>query len=58
MKKYDVVIIGAGPAGIGMCINVKRFWCRKDDLLERGQVDETFDKWPEEIEIYYSIIYN
>ena len=49
MKKYDVVIIGAGPAGIGMCSMLKDFGVEKMTILERGKVGETFDKWPEEM---------
>ena len=29
MEKYDVVIVGAGPSGIGMCSMLKDFGVQK-----------------------------
>ena len=46
MRSVDVIIVGAGAAGIGMAIEL----CRIEDLdfgvLERDRVGETFRRWP------------
>ena len=49
MKKYDVVIIGAGPAGIGMSSMLKDFGLKDMLVVEKGKVGQTFDMWPEEM---------
>ena len=49
MEKYDVVIIGAGPAGIGMSSMLKDFGIKKMLVVEKGKVGQTFDMWPEEM---------
>ena len=49
MKNYDVVIVGAGPAGVGITSMLKDFGVENMTLLEKGKVGETFDKWPEEM---------
>ena len=46
MKNYDVVIVGAGPAGVGITSMLKDFGVENMTLLEKGKVGETFDKWP------------
>ena len=49
MKNYDVVIVGAGPAGVGITSMLNDFGVENMTLLEKGKVGETFDKWPEEM---------
>ena len=49
MKNYDVVIVGAGPAGVGISSMLKDFGVENMIVLERGKIGETFDKWPEEM---------
>ena len=49
MEKYDVVIVGAGPSGIGMCSMLKDFGVESMTVIDKGKVGETFDKWPEEM---------
>ena len=49
MEKYDVVIVGAGAAGIGMASMLKDFGIEKMLVLEKDKVGSTFDKWPEEM---------
>jgi len=49
MENYDVVIVGAGPAGVGITSMLKDFGIENMVVLERGKVGETFDKWPEEM---------
>ncbi|MEO1408041.1 MAG: NAD(P)-binding domain-containing protein, partial [Pseudomonadota bacterium] len=47
MKKHPVIIIGAGPAGIGVGALLAR--CAIPALiLERGKIGESFLRWPEE----------
>ncbi|MEM1105152.1 MAG: NAD(P)/FAD-dependent oxidoreductase [Pseudomonadota bacterium] len=47
MKKYPVIIIGAGPAGIGVAALLAR--CAIPALiLERGRIGESFLQWPKE----------
>ena len=44
-KKFDVVIVGAGPAGLGVGILLKKL-----DLdfiiLEKNSIGASFKKWP------------
>ena len=49
MKNYDVVIVGAGPAGVGISSMLKDFGVENMIVLERGKIGETFDKLPEEM---------
>ena len=44
MKNYDVVIVGAGPAGVGISSMLKDIGIEKMIVLERNQVGDTFDK--------------
>ncbi|MEM6899583.1 MAG: NAD(P)-binding domain-containing protein [Pseudomonadota bacterium] len=47
MKKHPVIIIGAGPAGIGIGALLSR--CAIPALiLERGRIGESFLQWPSE----------
>ncbi|WP_404456339.1 NAD(P)/FAD-dependent oxidoreductase [Oceanobacillus kapialis] len=46
---YDVVIVGAGPSGIGVGSLLKEMGCENFVLLEKGQVGESFRKWPKEM---------
>ncbi|MFD1173158.1 NAD(P)/FAD-dependent oxidoreductase [Oceanobacillus picturae] len=48
-KLYDVVIVGAGPSGIGVGSILKEMGCESFVLLEKGQVGESFRKWPKEM---------
>tara|TARA_B100000519_G_scaffold72768_1_gene62678 strand:- start:223 stop:1401 length:1179 start_codon:yes stop_codon:yes gene_type:complete len=49
LEIYDVVIVGAGPSGIGIASMLKDFGVEKMVVLERTEVAATFDKWPEEM---------
>ena len=47
-KKYDVIIIGAGPSGIGTAIALKEMGVKNVVILERYSVGESFKRWPKE----------
>jgi len=49
MSKYDVVIVGAGPAGIGVAAMLKELGVQRMVILERETVGATFTKWPKEM---------
>ena len=49
MENYDVVIVGAGAAGVGIASMLKDFGVEKMVVLERDEVGATFDKWPKEM---------
>ena len=51
MKKVDVAIIGAGPAGIGISAMLDELGVKKQVVLERKRIGESFDKWPEEMRL-------
>ena len=49
MRKYDVVIVGAGPAGIGIAAMLKELGVQEMTVLEREEVGATFTRWPKEM---------
>ena len=49
MENYDVVIVGAGAAGVGIAAMLKDFGVDKMLIIERDQVGTTFEKWPDEM---------
>ncbi|NYT76467.1 NAD(P)-binding domain-containing protein [Alcaligenaceae bacterium] len=46
IKKTDVVIVGAGPAGIGVALALEKLPGIKYVILESHQVGESFRRWP------------
>ncbi|EHJ57127.1 hypothetical protein HMPREF9318_00814 [Streptococcus urinalis FB127-CNA-2] len=46
MKKYDIIIVGAGASGIGMACALRRFNISNFLVLEKGQIGDSFIKWP------------
>ncbi|MBK5011943.1 NAD(P)-binding domain-containing protein [Pseudomonas sp. S60] len=46
MRSVDVVIVGAGPAGIGMAMALQQVRGLECEVLERGQLGESFRLWP------------
>ena len=51
MRQFDVVIVGAGPAGIGIAAMLKDLGLKRMIVLEREKVGATFDKWPKEMQL-------
>ncbi|MBQ4835508.1 NAD(P)/FAD-dependent oxidoreductase [Pseudoalteromonas luteoviolacea] len=49
MIETQVVIVGAGPAGLGCAALLKQMGIKGKDLivLERGEIGESFLRWPE-----------
>lgn len=43
-----ITIIGAGAAGIGMGVALKQLGCQDFQILERGEIGESFQNWPME----------
>ena len=48
-QSYDVVIVGAGAAGIGCGVVLKELGLERFTILERHQVGASFSRWPEEM---------
>ncbi|MEM8981825.1 MAG: NAD(P)/FAD-dependent oxidoreductase [Pseudomonadota bacterium] len=46
MQSVDVIIVGAGPAGIGMAMELKRIGGLTYAILEKDRVGESFRRWP------------
>ncbi len=47
LKTIDVIIVGAGPAGIGVAVVLKRMGINFL-ILEKEEIGASFKKWPEE----------
>jgi len=43
----DVVIVGAGAAGIGCAVVLRAVGAQRLAVLERGRVGQSFEQWPE-----------
>lgn len=48
-KSYDVIVVGAGAAGVGVGMALKRVGVKSMTLLERAKVGESFRRWPKEM---------
>lgn len=46
MQSIDVVIVGAGPAGIGMAMELCKLEGLEFAVLERDRIGESFRRWP------------
>ncbi len=51
MKNTSVVIVGAGPAGLGCAVLLKQMGIKADEMLifEAKTIGSTFEAWPEEM---------
>ena len=47
-SKVDVVVVGGGPAGIGVAVALRAAGVDDVLVLERGAIGESFRKWPTE----------
>lgn len=50
MRRFDVVIVGAGPAGVGIAAMLQELGVERMVILEREKIGATFDQWPEEMQ--------
>lgn len=48
-KIYDVIIVGAGPSGIGVATLLQQMNCTSYFILEKEDVGASFLRWPEEM---------
>jgi putative flavoprotein involved in K+ transport len=48
MNNFDVIIVGAGAAGIGIAVALKDFGISNFIILERNEIGSSFKKWPKE----------
>jgi putative flavoprotein involved in K+ transport len=46
-KSFDVVVVGAGAAGVGAGMALQSVGVSSMVILERGEVGESFRRWPE-----------
>ena len=46
MRSLDVVIVGAGPAGIGMAMELGKVPGLEFGVLESNRIGESFRRWP------------
>ncbi|NJK51931.1 MAG: NAD(P)-binding domain-containing protein [Leptolyngbyaceae cyanobacterium SU_3_3] len=46
---YDVIVVGAGAAGIGVGVVLKDLGLENFAILERHQIGESFRRWPQEM---------
>ncbi|QHZ48322.1 NAD(P)/FAD-dependent oxidoreductase [Bacillus sp. NSP9.1] len=51
MENNEIVIVGAGPAGIGMGILLKKLGFESFVILDKGRVGASFWQWPEEMKL-------
>ena len=51
LKKIDVAIIGAGPAGIGISAMLLELGIKSQVVLERKKIGQSFDLWPKEMKL-------
>jgi thioredoxin reductase len=51
LKNTSVVIVGAGPAGLGCAVLLKQMGIKADDMLifEAKTIGSTFEAWPKEM---------
>ncbi|OYT70157.1 MAG: monooxygenase, partial [Armatimonadetes bacterium CP1_7O] len=48
-KQYDVLIVGAGPSGLGVGVALQTLGIERFGIVERGQIAESFRRWPREM---------
>ncbi|MEM7134037.1 MAG: NAD(P)/FAD-dependent oxidoreductase [Chloroflexota bacterium] len=50
-EKFDVIIVGAGPAGVGMGVTLQEMGLENFILLDRHEVGASFARWPAEMRL-------
>lgn len=53
----EVVIVGAGPAGVGMAALLRRSAIQDILVVDSHEVGASFMRWPEENPFYYSFFF-
>lgn len=48
-NKYDVIIVGAGAAGVGMGVVLKQLGVENYVIVDRHGVGASFERWPQEM---------
>lgn len=48
MRSLEVVIVGAGAAGVGMALSLAKLPSLSFGVLEAGRIGESFRQWPEQ----------
>ena len=51
IKKFDVIIVGAGPAGIGMGVALQEIGLKNFAILDQHEVGASFARWPAEMRL-------
>jgi len=51
MSQHDVIIVGAGAAGVGMAATLKDFGIDDCVLLDRHEIGASFARWPAEMRL-------
>ena len=54
---YDVIIIGAGAAGVGVAISIQHTGIENYLLVDRDCVGSSFASWPAETRFILSLIH-
>ena len=49
--RLDVIVVGAGPAGIGISVMLVDLGVKSMLVLEKGKVGASFNKWPKEMKL-------
>jgi len=48
-RMHDVIIVGAGPAGIGVAVALREVGVDNILVLDRHEVGASFKRWPREM---------
>lgn len=46
-----IVIVGAGPAGIGLAVTLRDFQFPDGVVLDRHEIGASFNRWPKEMRL-------